>query len=117
MRDDLIFHLVSKEDWKKCQEAGLYHPDSLDEEGFIHCSTGQQVQKVANTRFTGRDDLMLLIIDVASLESDVKMEAGGSEGEVFPHIRGPLNIDAVIDKIKLEPDEDGTFFISFNSSE
>lgn len=117
MRDDIIFHLVPSGEWKQFQESGLYSPDSLEEEGFIHCSTGQQVQKVANRRFKGRDDLLLLIIDVAGLESDVKFERSGTADEMYPHIRGPLNIDAVIDKIKLEPEEDGTFFIEFDSSE
>lgn len=118
MRDDLIFHLVPNGDWKKFQESGVYSPDSLEKEGFIHCSTGKQVQKVANRRFPGRNDLLLLIIDVASLESDVKLEdSTESKEEQYPHIYGPINIDAIIDKIKLEPEEDGTFFIDFNSSE
>lgn len=117
IRDDLIFYLVSRDEWKQNQEAGLYSPASLEEEGFIHCATGQQIQEVANSRFAGREGLLLLVIDVASLESDVKMEPGGSGEEISPHIYGPLNIDAVIDKIKLEPEENGSFYIEFNSSE
>ncbi|MDX1618823.1 MAG: DUF952 domain-containing protein [Balneolaceae bacterium] len=117
MRDELIFHLVPKDDWKEHQDSGVYRPDTLEEDGFIHCSTGKQVQQVANRRFPGRDDLLLLIVDVAGLESDVKMETAESGEEAFPHIYGPLNIDAIIDKISLEPQEDGSFYIEFDSTE
>ncbi|MDX1639753.1 MAG: DUF952 domain-containing protein [Balneolaceae bacterium] len=117
MTDDIIFHLVTASDWKSNQDAGLYKPESLAEEGFIHCSTGQQVQEIANAQFRGESDLLLIVIDVASLESDLKMEQADDRDEIFPHIKGPLNIDAVIDKIKLEPEEDGSFFIRFDARE
>lgn len=117
MRDDIIFHLVSSDDWKKYQNAGLYEPPSLEEEGFIHCSNGSQVQRVANQQFNGRDDVMLIVIDVASLESEVKLEQAAGTEEKFPHINGPLNIDAIIDKIKLATEEDGSFYIEFDSKE
>lgn len=117
MRDDLIFHLVPAADWKKFKDSGAYHPESLNEEGFIHCSAGRQVEKVANAHFQGRDDLLLLVIDPASLKPDVKYEASGASDEKYPHVYGPVNIDAVIDKIKLEPRENGSFFIQFDSSE
>ncbi len=117
MKDDIIFHLVSSEDWKTYQNSGLYEPESLEEEGFIHCSNGQQVQEVANKYYKGHKDLLLIVIDVASLESDVKRESVGDSDEEYPHIRGPLNIDSIIDKIKLEPEEDGTFYIQFKTDE
>lgn len=117
MRDDIIFHLVPSDDWKTYQDAGLYKPETLEEEGFIHCSNGSQVQEVANRYYKGKKNLMLIVIDVASLESDVKLEQAGDSEEKFPHIKGPLNIDAIIDKIKLEPEEDGTFYIQFDSNE
>lgn len=117
MRDDLIFHLVSAGDWKASQQSGLYIPVSLEEDGFIHCSNGRQIQEVANKYFNGEQELMLIVIDVTSLESDLKFETPVDSDEKYPHIHGPLNIDAVIDKIKLSPEEDGTFFIQFSSYE
>ncbi|MDX1618793.1 MAG: DUF952 domain-containing protein [Balneolaceae bacterium] len=118
MTDDVIFHLVPENEWKSGLNAGQYSPESLEEEGFIHCSTGDQVQKVANLHFREATGLMLIVIDRASLEPTLKYEASGEqEQEKYPHIYGPLNIDAIIDKIKLEPEEDGTFYIGFSSKE
>ncbi|MFH5833977.1 DUF952 domain-containing protein [Halalkalibaculum sp. DA3122] len=117
MTDDIIFHLVPLSEWKAHQDAGLYKPDSLEEEGFIHCSNGKQVQEVANRRFKGEKELMLIVIDVASLEPPVKLEKPEGRDQKYPHVKGPLNIDAIIDKIKLAPEEDGTFYIQFEMNE
>ncbi|MDZ7693748.1 MAG: DUF952 domain-containing protein [Balneolaceae bacterium] len=88
MTDDIIFHLVSKADWKKYQNAGLYEPPSLEEEGFIHCSNGNQVQHIANSFFKGVDNLLMIVIDVASLESDVKMEQPDDDNdEKYPDMK------------------------------
>ena len=117
MRDDLIFHLTTTGEWKTHQNAGLYEPKTIEEQGFIHCCYGNQVGSIANRYFKGERDLLLIVIDLASLEAPVKKEEAGDNGEKFPHVYGAINIDAVIDKIKLEPDEDGTFEITFSSSE
>ncbi|MDR8390941.1 DUF952 domain-containing protein [Aliifodinibius sp. S!AR15-10] len=117
MTDDIIFHLVTQPEWKAHQDAGLYKPESLEDEGFIHCSNGSQVQEVANRYFKGEKELMLVVIDAASVEADVKMESASDSDEKFPHIKGPLNIDAIIDKIQLLPEDDGTFFIQFETND
>lgn len=113
MVDDLLFHIVTKEDWEKHKEYGNYIPQSLEAEGFIHCSKGKQVAKVANRKFGGETGLLLLVVDRASVKSSVKYEKDEESGEEFPHIYGPLNIDAVIDKIKLQPNDEGLFEIEF----
>ncbi len=117
MTDDIIFHLVPRDEWKSSQNAGLYEPDSLEEEGFIHCSNGNQIQEVANRYYKGKEDIMLIVIDVASLEPDVKLETPGDSDQKYPHIKGPLNIDAIIDKIDLAPEDDGSFYIQFDSKD
>lgn len=113
MREDLIFHLLREQDLKTRQERDGYRPPSLEEEGFIHCSTGSQVEATANRLFRGERKLLLLVIGVSSLDSDLKYEE--VDGESFPHIYGPVNPGAILDKIPLRPDEEGLFEISFKS--
>jgi uncharacterized protein (DUF952 family) len=102
-----IFHICSKEDWLTGQEIGSYLADSLESEGFIHCSTEEQVVRVANSMFKGKEDLLLLHITVEKLWAELRWEE--AEGDVFPHIYGPINLDAVFKVERFDVGEDGTY--------
>ncbi len=104
----MIVHIVRKTDWERTLTSGEYRHASLVSQGFIHCSKPDQVVNVANTNFKGQSDLILLLIDEQRVKSEIKYEDGGS-GELYPHIYGPLNIDAVIHTMDFPCDIDGTF--------
>ena len=104
-----IYHLCSESDWKKAQGVGKYRGDTLDSEGFIHCSTAAQVQKVANFIFAGRKELLLLVINEEQVEAPIKWEALGSADENYPHIYGELNLSAVAEVKTYKADEQGKF--------
>jgi uncharacterized protein (DUF952 family) len=55
------------------------------------------VTRVANARFRGTDDLVLLCVAVDRLEAPLRYEPGdpGSD-ELFPHLYGPLDVGAVL---------------------
>jgi uncharacterized protein (DUF952 family) len=55
------------------------------------------VTRVANARFRGAPDLVLLCVAVDRLGAPLRYEPGdpGSD-EVFPHLYGPLEVDAVM---------------------
>jgi uncharacterized protein (DUF952 family) len=103
-----ILHITTRDTWEQAKQAGLYRGDTLESEGFIHCSTVAQVIGVANARFRGRTDLILLVIDPSKLAAEVRWEASEHD-EVFPHIYGPLNVAAVFKVFTLEPGADGRF--------
>ena len=75
------------------QTRGVYGAESLRSQGFIHCSTVEQVVQTANRFYRGRADLVLLCIDEALLESEIRYEEG-EPGQQFPHIYGPLNLES-----------------------
>lgn len=89
-----IYHLVLRQLWE-AQPDEDYRAASLDSEGFIHCSYANQVAASANRFYADARDLLVLQIDPAKLARPLKAEQAGS-GEVFPHIYGPLNRDAVV---------------------
>ncbi len=105
--DAAIFHIVPARDWEQAAEP--YAPASLETDGFIHCSAGEQVPRVAAALFAGRSDLLLVEIDPGRLEAPVRWEDCYGTGEEFPHIYGPLTRDAVIDTRPYRPDERGQF--------
>ncbi len=102
----IILHITRREEWEKAKLAGFYRADSLDSEGFIHCSTLTQVIKVANFRFRNQKDLVLLCIDSENVEAEIRYE--GIE-DLFPHVYGALNVDAVLKVVKFVCGEDGFF--------
>lgn len=114
MREDLIFHLVKKNDWKEQKKESRYAPESLDSHGFIHCSSGDDIEGVANRLFKGEEGVLLIVINTTLIEPELKYEEDEETGTRYPHIYGPLNLDAVVDKIELATDDDGLFEISFS---
>ncbi len=110
----MILHITSKAEWLAAQERGEYVAPSLQSEDFIHCSTEKQVLHVANAFYRGRTDLVLLKIDEAKLNSELKWEppaglpaAGISASDQFPHIYGPINLAAVVSAPDFMPDSNG----------
>ncbi|MGA2410894.1 MAG: DUF952 domain-containing protein [Candidatus Binataceae bacterium] len=110
----MIFHIVGRADWDYARRRGVYRPPSLAAEGFIHCSTSKQVVDTANLFYRGRSDLVLLIIDETRIAAPLRYEMPLAAGDMraaltFPHIYGPLNLDAVIRIEDLPCEADGTF--------
>ena len=113
----MIFHITSRTDWEAAQAQGEYIAESLATEGFIHCSTISQVIPVADNFYKGQNSLLLLMIEPTLLSSTLKWEAptGGTpppgvpEGDQFPHVYGPINLNAVVNVIELVTDSNGQF--------
>jgi uncharacterized protein (DUF952 family) len=103
-----IFHITQRQQWEAAQRQSIYRCDSLDTEGFIHCSTLAQVVRVANSFYRGQSGLMLLEIASDRLRSKLQYDVIET-GEAFPHLYGPLNIDAVIQVLDFAPQADGSF--------
>lgn len=109
----LIYHIAYQRDWAEARSAGRYtmstRGTTLSEQGFIHASTAGQVADTANRFYAGEDDLIVLVINERLLEAPVRYEQVGGAGDVFPHIYGPVNVNAVLDTRPLQPGARGTF--------
>ncbi len=108
MSERWIYHITPLKDWEKAIEDGSYSADTLAVEGFIHASTKEQVLDTANYLFAGISGLVLLKIDTNKVAVEIKYEAVPN-GLKFPHIYGPLNLDAVCRVDSFLPDADGVF--------
>ena len=107
MESNRIVHICSLRDWRMAEQEGEYRAPSLESEGFIHCSRPEQVLSVANRFYPGLPDLVLLSINPEKVRPEIRWEA--ADGAVFPHIYGPLNLDALTAVRDFPPDEDGIF--------
>ncbi len=98
--DDPIFHLALVDDWAAAFTDGLYlistRGMTLDEVGFIHCSTRDQLEDTANRFYGDVDQLVVLTIDPALVPSPIVREPPAPDVDMlFPHIYGPLPVAAV----------------------
>ena len=115
----MICHITTNAAWEAAQASGQFFSPEFDDHGFIHCSTPEQILLVANAFFRGRIGLKLLVIDPARLKSPVRWEPPHStdrlpdftQNAVFPHVYGPINIDAVARTVNLDPTETGSFIL------
>jgi uncharacterized protein (DUF952 family) len=92
--DKWIYHITTVPAWQAAQQQDSYGHPSLETEGFIHCSYRHQVAETAQVHFKGQTELLLLRIDPTRLKAELKAEVSRS-GAAFPHLYGPLNLDAV----------------------
>jgi len=108
--EPVVFHIVGSPDWADAQDRGRYAPDAFAADGFVHLSNRDQILRPANLLYSGRTDLKLLVIEVSRLRARVVYEPGShGEDELFPHLYGQLNLDAVIDVVDFPCNPDGTF--------
>lgn len=103
-----IFHITARAEWEGQSDQCGYSAASLESEGFIHASRAHQIVDTANRIFPGRDDLIILVIDVGRLTSPLKVEDSYGHGS-FPHVYGPIARDAILSVIDFPCNSDGTF--------
>lgn len=113
-----IYHITTRDAALAARSSGEYRPESLTREGFIHFSQRHQVLDVANAFYRGQANLVLLVVEPSRLKAELRYEAPahpsvsssapGPENQ-FPHLYGPLNMDAVLEVVDFPPGADGLF--------
>jgi uncharacterized protein (DUF952 family)/ribosomal protein S18 acetylase RimI-like enzyme len=106
MAPGVLLHLIEPAAWRAALDDGAVRPPSLDDVGFVHLSTPEQVHLPAERLYPGRRDLALLVVDPARLTDPVRFEDGvpaDPGGMQFPHLYGPLPTSAVTTVVAYRP--------------
>lgn len=101
-----IYNLCRRPDWQAAEKLGRYEGSADDRrDGFIHFSTAAQVVESAARHRAGVADLLLITVETARLGATLRWEPSRN-GQLFPHLYGPLQIiDATaIHDLPLGPD-------------
>lgn len=106
-----IYHITQREAWEEALKYGEYRAPSLASEGFIHASTLEQVIGTANLLFHGQPGLVLLVINPDRLKAALRYDLAPGSSQKFPHIYGPLNLDAVERVVAFPPGPQGSFHL------
>lgn len=91
----LIYHFVTPEIWGKYKNEAEYEAESLQTEGFIHCSYENQLEAVLERYYKDAEKILILTIDPSLLTSELIAEPS-TGGEIYPHIYGKINRAAII---------------------
>ncbi|MFT9850552.1 DUF952 domain-containing protein [Aneurinibacillus sp. REN35] len=104
----IIYCLCKASYWEQFKDKKEYVPRDYNEEGFIHATKGDDLlMNVANRVYKDcTDELLLLVIDEDRVTSEVKYERA-KDSNLYPHIYGPLNTDAIIEIKCLHKTESG----------
>ena len=97
----MIHHVMTPEGWDRFQAAGTSEQSTRDltlaEEGFIHCSYAEQLEGTLGRFYADLPEVVVVTLDPDKLGSEIRVEDG------FPHVYGPLTIDAVVDVTHRSP--------------
>ncbi|WP_332641918.1 DUF952 domain-containing protein [Aeromicrobium sp.] len=104
----LIHHLALDSAWSEAQRAGTYTVSTLgldlSDVGFIHCSRPEQVDDVYDRYYSDfTEPVLLLTIDTDLLVSPWQYDDVQGQPLSFPHIYGPLDLDAVVKVTEFRP--------------
>lgn len=106
-----VAHITTRAAWAAALAAGEYMAPSLGTQGFIHASRPDagQLLAVADFLYRGHPDLVVLLIAPERLHPELRWEEFEPGSDLFPHLYGPVNLDAVVAVLDFPPEPDGTF--------
>ncbi len=90
-----VYHIATQTDWETYQKNGFIAPDSLHSEGFIHCSTAEQLETTLSRFFSSFDSVILLEVNQEALGKDLIFEDSYGHG-FFPHVYRPIQLHEII---------------------
>jgi glutathione S-transferase len=102
-----LFHIALADDWAEAEATGEYRMSTrgamLAEVGFVHLAYEHQVEGVVSRYYADVGELVVLELDPARLGAEIRAEAVDPGAEAFPHLYGPLLLDAVVAARLLRP--------------
>lgn len=114
-----IYHITSRKLYQEASQTGIYTPATFEQDGFMHLSQKNQLLSVANNFYLGQTGLVCLVIDPEKVRAELKYEPpvhpGGKVVEaidpedLFPHLYGALNTDAVVSVFDMTANASGVF--------
>jgi uncharacterized protein (DUF952 family) len=107
--DPFIYLLMDPDDYARALREGVWAPESLRDEGFIHASPADQLTRVANKHYSRFDELRVVALRADRIRSEIRWEPAA--GGLYPHIYGPVNMDAAEHVTTARKDIDGRFAV------
>ena len=98
--DPCIYLLMTAEEITCARTTGQWESVSLSVEGFIHASPANQLKRVADKYYQQKSDVQVVCVRTDLLKPELRWEPAA--GSLYPHIYGPLSVDAVVSADPIE---------------
>ncbi len=108
--DPFIYLTMSPDDFARAMADGAWDPESLTSDGFIHASPADQLTRVANKHYGRFDEVRIVCLRADRVRPEILWEPA-SDNRLYPHIYGPLNMDAAERSVVAKKGTDGRFSI------
>ena len=102
-----VYKVVSQQEWAAAEAEGVFLGADIDKrDGYIHLSSGEQVEQTVALYFDDRDDLVLVALEAERLGEALKWEPSRG-GALFPHLYASLPLDSVASARRFSSREPG----------
>ncbi len=96
MKIDYVYKICTKKEWDILKNNKFWKGTKIDiEDGFIHLSNREQVNKTLNKYFSKQKNLVLITLKTDLLKNLIWEKS--KNGEIFPHLYSNLLIENVFD--------------------
>ena len=104
---EVAYKLVDRTEWMAALAVGAYAGSAVDQaDGYLHMSSSDQLAETARRHYAGREDIVLVTVDLRQLGETVKWEASRG-GDLFPHLYAPLSTAFALEQRRLSVDAEG----------
>ncbi len=104
-----IYLLMTPADYQNAKAVGTWNPSSLAVEGFIHASPADQLTRVANKHYRQSNEVVVVFLRHEQVRSEILWEP--ATGGLYPHVYGPINMDAEAKAVVIQKGANGDFSI------
>ena len=106
MRDNAAFKVLTAAELAELEGGSFIGSADDKHDGYIHLSTAAQLTATVDKHFAEGGDLHVAEVDLEALGEAIRWEASRG-GDEFPHLYGPLPLDAVVAYSPIERGNDG----------
>lgn len=110
MKSDLLFYVVSARKWPDLTRGGKFKPDELIDTNKITLLAAASVNDYLNSKYSGRKNLFLLVIDIMRLEKRPKKQDNAYI------VDDAIPVNAILDKVRLDSNKEGEFDIQIDQN-
>jgi len=108
-----IYKIIDNEELQEAKLLGIYSGSIKDiQDGFIHFSAEEQIEKTLKKYYSNKKDLVLLKVDTLNLDHLIWEQA--SDGNMFPHLYSKLDLSYVIEEVEISLDKNGNYKLPKN---